>query len=1098
MLACVEGGGVAVSACGDAPGAAPGVDDLAAVEGVVLVTDLTEDPRFASGAWARLVPGALALALAPVPGGVLAVLDCRPRAWTADDAELLADLAATAAEGQDVTAEEALRASEERYRTLFEKAGEAIFIVEPDAERVGRIVEVNAAACAMHGYTPEELRSVGLAELVVPERSATVREHVRHIAAGGWLALDAFHLRKDGSRFPVEGVVGPLDVGGKRYLLAIVRDVTEQRRGVAALAAANQQLACELAERQRAESVARAVVDNFPGIVIAFDHERRVTMAGGARADLLAGVPAEGTNRWETLGAGMMALYEPLCGDALRGTITRLERTPGDAAFDVQILPLPGQDGAIIGGMAVVQDITLRVAAASALRASEERYRLLFERAPEGIFIVEATGERAGAIVDANAAACAMHGYTREEMLALKITDLLAPEHLPQVPERSRRAGAGEWFAVETLRRRKDGSRFPVEGVLGPLDVGDKRYVLAFFHDVTERRGAADALAAANAQLARELAERQRAETLARAVLRNFPDGAVLLFGHDMRFMMAGGSHLDRMGSASIVGKTLHETRPPATAAIFEPLYRDALRGKTTTVERVAEGRTYDVQVLPVTQEDGVVMAGMVVARDVTGRAAAEAALRDAKDAAEAANRAKSAFLASMSHEIRTPMNAILGYTQLLQRDPSLGPRQQQQLEIIGRSGDHLLALINDVLEMSKIEAGHRTLTRGVIELGPLIDDLARMFRLRADAKRLAFATIRQPDLPRLLLGDEGKLRQVLVNLLGNAVKFTEEGGVTVRVRAEGPSADELRLTVEVTDTGPGISAEEIEGLFQPFAQARAGLRSQGGTGLGLAISREFARMMGGDITVESRVGAGSTFRLDFPLEVGTGGGGARPAPRRTRVLGLAAGQPPPRVLVVDDSEDNRTWLRDLLLEVGFEVREAEDGAVAVACFIQWRPALVLMDMNMPVMDGYAATRAIRALPQEPPTAVVAVTALAFDEARDAIFAAGAVGWLRKPCREAEVLEEIRRHLGIEYRYAPASSPAAPLSPRPQGTLGELPPGVRAELIAAARIADYEQLHRLCDELTPEHARAADELRRMVERYAYDKIEVLLRSAPAG
>ena len=391
-------------------------------------------------------------------------------------------------------------------------------------------------------------------------------------------------------------------------------------------------------------------------------------------------------------------------------------------------------------------------------------------------------------------------------------------------------------------------------------------------------------------------------------------------------------------------------------------------------------------------------------------------ALLAAKEAAEAASRAKSAFLANMSHEIRTPMNAILGYTQLLQRDPKLTRNQEQHLEVISRSGDHLLALINDVLEMSKIEAGHRKLSLGTVDLQPMLGDLERMFRLRADAKGLAFEIGRSPEVPRYLLGDEGKLRQVLVNLLGNAVKFTEKGAVAARLSVRREEAGD-RLVAAIEDTGPGISPEEIAGLFQPFAQARAGLEARSGTGLGLALSRQFARLMGGDVTVESRVGEGSVFRFEIPLEAASPASPTHRLPRLGRVVGIFGPASPPRVLITDDQEDNRTWLRKLLQQIGFDVREAQNGAEALTVFDTWSPHVVLMDLHMPNMDGFAAMRAIRARPGGREVAIVAVTASAFDDTREQIFEAGADGWVRKPCREAEILDEIARLIGVQYRH---------------------------------------------------------------------------------
>jgi signal transduction histidine kinase len=467
--------------------------------------------------------------------------------------------------------------------------------------------------------------------------------------------------------------------------------------------------------------------------------------------------------------------------------------------------------------------------------------------------------------------------------------------------------------------------------------------------------------------------------------------------------------------------------------------------------------------------------------------------LQRAKQAADAAN----AFLAHMFHEIRTPMNAILGYTQLLQRAANLTVEQQQHLGVITRSGDHLLHMIDNVLQMSKIEGGHRQVAREDVDLQPLLGDVERMFRLRADAKGLAFEIVRDPELPRYIVSDEGMLRQVLVNLLGNAIKFTERGRVTVRISAA-PAGEGQRLVAAVEDTGPGIAPEEMDGLFRPFVQASAGIRRQDGTGLGLALSLELARLLGGDIGVESVPGVGSVFRLDVPLVPGNPPP-VFPAPTQHAVELLAHGDAV-RILVADDHEDNRTWLLKLLQEIGFEVRGAANGAEALAAVGAWEPHLVLMDMHMPVMDGYAATRAIRERHGAFQPAIIGVTANAFDHVRTAILDTDANSWLRKPCREPELLEEIRRLLGVEYRYAESyvrgvnPSRQMPAIPTDAGAL--LSPALSTALRAAAHVGDFDRLHQLLTEIDPPDGRIAVALRRLVDEYAYDTIEAILEVPP--
>jgi len=477
---------------------------------------------------------------------------------------------------------------------------------------------------------------------------------------------------------------------------------------------------------------------------------------------------------------------------------------------------------------------------------------------------------------------------------------------------------------------------------------------------------------------------------------------------------------------------------------------------------------------------------------DVTERRRVEEEVAKAKDAAEAANHAKSAFLANMSHEIRTPMNAILGFSQLMLRDRNLSPQQNQYLGTINRSGEHLLALINDILEMSKIEAGRTTLDPTTFDLPALIHDLEMMFRVRTDERKLSFSAEMIGDVPRYIVADINKLRQVFINVLGNAVKFTDQGGIILRVRADREAATGPRLWVEIEDTGSGISPDEQDKVFQYFEQTKTGQKKGTGTGLGLAISREFVRLMGGDITVSSRVGRGSTFAIHLPLNEGEAGA-VQQKDKARHVLALQSGQAKRRVLIVDDQEDNRQLLSQLLGPVGFEIRLAHDGKQAVEEFEAWRPHLILMDFRMPVMDGHDAIRRIRAAAGKD-LKIIAVSASALNENRQALLGIGANDFIAKPIQEAELFQKIHAHLGVEYVYEEEPAPAA-LQGKAELTVESLA-GLPEELLHSMRDAviraDLDHLLAKIQVVEARDPRTAQELRRLADGFEYQKLLDLL------
>ncbi|HJV60115.1 MAG TPA: PAS domain S-box protein [Albitalea sp.] len=790
----------------------------------------------------------------------------------------------------------------------------------------------------------------------------------------------------------------------ERGTVWIVDDVTEARRTEQAL--------------RHTQGLMGAIMQNAPvGIVLTRD--RRITRYNpkfgemfGFRGDAGVGQPGRSIYRSDAEYDALGAMASPrLSTGQPFATELFLRRQDGSDVWVSLIGYVQNQDNPREGTIWIIEDHTERKQAQEALKLARDELAAIFDNAAVGILFT-----RNRVIRHCNLRAAEIFGCATPEDLIGRSSRSIYPDQdsFERIGREARALRAqGRSFHSEWEFRKSDGSPLWCMVYGRPLDPsrhdGGTVWIL---EDITQAKRTRDALQ----QTMREMD----------ALMRNAPVGIVFtrerrIVRYNDRFAQMYG--FEGAGGEGLPARVLYPSDEAydALGRVAAPLLSQGRPVQTELFMRRQDGSDFWVNLIGYVQnlanpEEGTIWIG----EDRSAFKRAEQELQRAnqelvvaKERAEVANRAKSEFLAKMSHELRTPLNAILGYAHILKREDLPPQRRMLGLETIEQSGQHLLALINDVLDLARIESGRLELEPSAVRLDTFLRVVNDIVRVKAEQKGLQFRVDLPTALPEVVRIDQKRLRQVLLNLLANAVKFTDRGWVGLRVQAQ-PGWGECRLRFEVSDSGIGIAAQELPRLFQPFEQLGDAARRAGGTGLGLAISRELVRSMGGDIEVRSAPGSGSCFSFELVMPVIAAD--ATAAPSRRVVTGYLGARK--KVLIVDDGAANRALLCDFLRPLDFETHEAADGAAGIDAARRWRPDLILMDNVMPVMSGLEATRGLRAQPQFMAVPIIAISASASQTDRDNSFAAGADAFLHKPIDFEELLRHMAALLSLRWTYA--------------------------------------------------------------------------------
>jgi PAS domain S-box-containing protein len=904
-----------------------------------------------------------------------------------------------------IEAEEALLESSKKWEAIISSSPDGIGIVSLD----GNLEFMSEKLANIYGYSidqKDEYIGKPISNFIDPSNHQMLTDNFRNLLLGTGenRITEYMGIKKDSSRFyaDVNSTVLFDSAGSPVNILFIQRDITERKLVEAELE--------ENREKYRAltEAAFEAIFISEKGLCIeqnqaaeqmfGFTSEEAMTMH---ITDFIAP-----DNREMVMKNKLSGLEEPYEAVALRK-----DGTTFPCVLRGRMMHYKGRDVRVTS----LADISLLkkaekelIVAKEIAEDSEQKFRSIIQSQAEGIGFVNQNE----VFEFANTASERIFETEENELVGTCLYDFLKPDEIKKVDQQTRNRGVGYVNSYELqITTKKGNAKYIYITATPKLDTNDN-YLGAYgvFQDITDRKKAEDEL--------KRVSSRLEMATLAGGIgVWEFDVVSNTLLWDDQMYVLYGVKRNNFTSMYQTWQSGLH----PSDAMRADAEFRMALRGEKdfNTEFQVCwpDGSVHNIRALANVQCDnsGNPLRMIGTNWDITEQKKTEAVLLKARQDAERANKSKSTFLANMSHEIRTPLNAIIGFSQLLNRDTQLTISQREYNVSIIRAGEHLLSLINDILELSKMEAGHLELNPVNIDLNALLNGIHMIFKESAHSKHLQFIFETAAGMPQYIIVDDNKLRRILINLIGNAIKFTHEGGVAFRARVDYADQKKCRLIVEIQDSGPGIQENEIDSLFKHFVQTSSGINQSTGSGLGLALSRELAILMGGDISVSSEFGKGSVFTVNVEIEIGNAESVQNVIGKR--VLGFEKTKKTYRILVADDIEENLQVIVNLLNMVGFETMEAVNGIDVIEIFKSWNPDLILMDIRMPEIDGYEATRRIRATEKGKHIPIIALTASSFEDERKKILEQGMQGHIRKPFRESDLFATIGNILGIQYIY---------------------------------------------------------------------------------